>query len=70
MPKENTPPTIAPAHAETAQPVFKNRDDLDEFWQEFHSKVKQQLQVLEIARAQSEESARNLWLHGRSRGPE
>ncbi|MDX2186719.1 MAG: hypothetical protein SFV32_07295 [Opitutaceae bacterium] len=61
MPKE-TPLTIAPAHAETAQPVFKDRAELDEFWHEFYSKVKRQLQEWDTARAQSEENARNLWL--------
>jgi len=53
---------IAPAHAESAQPMFKDQAELEEFWQEFYSKVKCQLKEWEAARAQSEEDARNLWL--------
>lgn len=62
MPEHSTSLDIAPAYAETGRPVFTNREQLDDFWHEFASKVKQQLQVWDNARAQSEENARNLWL--------
>ena len=53
---------IAPGYPECAQPLFKSEAELDEFWQEFYSKVKPELEEWEIARARSEEDARHLWL--------
>jgi hypothetical protein len=64
MPDSNTLLEIAPEYPESAKPVFKDRDELEEFWNEFHSKVKCELEHWNAARAQSEEDARNLWLRG------
>lgn len=61
MPDEDTL-DIAPAFPESAQPVFKDRTEVETFWQEFQSKVKGQLEHWDAARAQSEEDARQLWL--------
>jgi hypothetical protein len=62
MPNDQTTLDIAPAFPESAQPVFKDRAEVDHFWQEFQSKVKGQLEQWDAARAQSEEDARQLWL--------
>jgi hypothetical protein len=62
MPDDPINLEIAPGHPETAEPVFKDRADLDHFWAEFYSKVKGELEQWDAARAQSEEDARNLWL--------
>jgi len=62
MPDDQTTLEIAPAHPESAEPVFKNPAQLDLFWQEFYSKVKDQLDHWDAARAQSEEDTKNLWL--------
>lgn len=61
MPDEETL-DIAPTFPESAQPVFKDRAEVETFWQEFQSKVKGQLEHWDAARAQSEEDARQLWL--------
>lgn len=65
MPEQHTLLDIAPAHPESAQPVFKDRAELEHFWHEFHSKVKRELEHWDAARAQSEEDARHLWLRRR-----
>ncbi len=62
MPNQNVLLTVAPNHAESTQPVFKDRAELEKFWHEFHSKVKVKLEHWDEARAKSEEDARHLWL--------
>jgi hypothetical protein len=62
MPDDQTLLDIAPAYPESTQPIFKDRAEVENFWHEFHSKVKEQLEHWDAARAQSEEDARQLWL--------
>ena len=64
MPNDQSNIEIAPGFPESSQPVFKNRAEVEIFWQEFQSKVKGQLEQWDAARAQSEEDARQLWLRG------
>ncbi len=45
-----------------ARSVFKNDTELELFWQDLYSKVKDDLKRWEEVRARSEEDARNLWL--------
>jgi hypothetical protein len=59
---KNKLPTLALGHPESAQPVFKNGAELEQFWNDFQSKVNVKLEYLNIARAKSEEDARHLWL--------
>ena len=66
MPDDQITLNIAPDYPESKQPVFKNRAEVEHFWQEFHSKVKGQLEQWDAARAQSEEDARQLWLRNNS----
>jgi hypothetical protein len=62
MPNQNALLRLAPDYPESAQPLFKDRGELDMFWSEFHSKVKVKLEHWDQARAKSEEDARHLWL--------
>lgn len=55
---------LTPEQSTQARPVFNNQAELENFWQDFYSKVKDDLVRWDEARARSEEDARNLWLRG------
>jgi hypothetical protein len=62
MPDDENLLEIAPNYPTSDKPVFKDRAEMENFWHEFHSKVRGQLKQWDAARAQSEEDARQLWL--------
>lgn len=62
MTPDTNPLKLAPRHAESEKPLFKDDDDLEGFWSDLYSKVTPSLEKWDRARAQSEEEARNLWI--------
>lgn len=52
---------VARQGAET-QPETVPPAELERFWQDLYTKVKEDLERLDQARSKSEEDARNLWL--------
>jgi len=62
MPDQLKPLTVASGHTENALPALGTRDELEDYWQEFQSKVQTKLEKWDKARASSEEEARHVWL--------